>query len=171
MKIKNTPQLAYLIGLWKGRRISKGIGIRGSGEIREIFLKECMKALKIPPEKMQLGEDEVFFYHSVYRKYFEETEKNQVDLFRKRNNYSASYLAGMFDSCGGIEKDTPYLAHASYQDQMLMELLGFRTRFKRGKLVILTPREFIAFVKDFLKHSDIKKKTALIWSGNERDHH
>ncbi len=169
MKIKLTPQLAYLIGAWKGRKIPKGVGIGGSGEIREIFLKGAMETLKIPPEKIQLHENEVFFYHAVYRKYFEETEKNQVDVFRKRNEHSASYLAGMFDSCGGVEGDTPYFARASYKDQMLLELLDFRTRFIRGKLAILNPREFIVFVRDFLKHSGIKQ--ALIRSGNERDNH
>jgi len=167
MRIKMTPKLAYLIGMWKGRKIPRGIGIRGSGRIREIFLKGAMEVLGVPPEKLQMDEKEIYFYHSAYRKFFEETEKNEVDIFRKKNNYSASYLAGMFDSCGGVERDTPYLVRASYQDQMLLELLGFRTRFTRGKLVILTPREFIIFVKDFLKHSEIKE--ALMRSGNERD--
>ena len=167
MKIKMTPQLAYLIGVWKGRKIPRGIGIRGSGEIRETFLREVMDTLKIPPEKIQLHESEVFFYHSAYRKYFEETEKNEVDVFKKRNKYSASYIAGMFDSCGGVEGDTPYFARASYKDQMFMELLGMRTRFKKGKLVVTNPSDFIVFVKDFLKHSEIKN--ALLRSGNERD--
>lgn len=169
MKIRLTPQLAYLIGVWKGRKIPKGIGIRGSGEIREIFLKGVIDTLKIPPEKIQLRDDEIFLYHAVYRKYFEEAEANQVDIFTKRNEHSASYLAGIFDSCGGVEGDTPYLARASEKDQMLLELLGFRARFRKGKLVITNPREFIVFVRDFLKHSGIKQ--ALIRSGNERDHH
>ncbi|QLJ53045.1 MAG: hypothetical protein Sv326_0870 [Candidatus Fermentimicrarchaeum limneticum] len=167
MRIKMTPELAYLIGLWKGRRVPSGIGIRGSGEIREIFLKEIMKTLKIPPEKIQMTDRDVYFYHSAYRTFFEGAEKNQIDVFRKRNRYSSSYVAGMFDSCGGVEGDTPYLARASYKDQMLLELLGFRTRFIKGRLAIMTPREFIVFVKDSMKHSEVKK--ALMRSGNERD--
>jgi len=165
MKIKMTPELAYVIGLWKGRKIPRGIGIKGSGEIREIFLKEALKTLKIPPEKIQLSENEIYFYHSAYRKFFEETERNQLDVFRKKNRYSASYLAGLFDSCGGVKEKTPYLARASEKEQMLLELLGFRARFIEGKLVILTSKEFIEFVEKFLKHS----QKALLRSGNERD--
>lgn len=164
MRIKMTPELAYVIGLWKGRKASRGVGIRGSGEIREVFLKEALKTLKIPPQKIQLNKNEIYFYHSAYRKFFEEAERNQLDVFRKKNDYSASYLAGLFDSCGGVKGDTPYLARASEKEQMLLELLGFRARFIEGKLAILTSNEFFAFVEKFLKHSK-----ALMQSGNERD--
>ena len=168
MKIKLTPEFAYLIGVWKGRRIENGIGIKTSGELQGIFLKEVLKVLKIPPQKIQLIENKTFFYHSAYRKFFEETEKNQIDIFKKRNNYSAAFLAGLFDSIGGIEKNLLYFTIANYKDQILIERLGFRTRFVGKRLFILDSKNFKNFIYNFLKLTKLK---ALIRSGNERDHH
>lgn len=167
MRIRLTPELAYIIGVWKGRRIKEGIGIKASGELQGIFLKEVLRVMKIPPQKIQLIEEKVFFYHSAYRKFFEETEKNQIDIFKKRNNYFASFIAGWFDSVGGVEKTLIYFAWANFKDQILIERLGFRTRFVGKNLFILDSKEFKNLIFNYSKLTRLK---ALIRSGNERDH-
>jgi hypothetical protein len=59
MKIKLTPQLAYIIGLWKTRRTKEGIGILGGRKIVEVFLKKILDAKIAQPDKIQLREMEM----------------------------------------------------------------------------------------------------------------
>ena len=59
MKIRLTPQLAYIIGLWKTRRTKEGIGIVGGRKIVEVFLKKIIDAKIAQPDKIQLREMEM----------------------------------------------------------------------------------------------------------------
>jgi hypothetical protein len=59
MKIRLTPQLAYIIGLWKTRRTKEGIGIAGGRKIVEVFLKKIIDAKIAQPDKIQIREVEM----------------------------------------------------------------------------------------------------------------
>ena len=170
MKIKLDPQLAYLVGLWKARRSHIGLGITGRNEILEVFVKKAIERLEIPPSNFKFENGSVSFFHSAYRKYFQETEKKELELFRKRNELSSSFLAGYFDGKGGVDEGAIYFARASETDKMLIERLGFKTVFRRGRLYIIRPSEFILFILPFISHPELKQRLgALVQSGNERD--
>jgi hypothetical protein len=170
MKIKLDLQMAYLIGLWKARKCSAGLGIRGGDEIREVFAKKALERLKIPSTHFKLEKGAIFFFHSAYRKYFQETEKRELEIFSRKNGLSASFLAGYFDGKGAVEQGTIYFARPTETDRSLIERLGFKTIFRRGRLYLVRPREFIVFILPFVSHSEHKQKLgALVQSGNERD--
>jgi hypothetical protein len=170
MKIKLDSQLAYIIGLWKARRTSAGLGIIGGDEIQGIFVEKSTKRLEIPPTNFKFEKGGAFFFHSAYRKYFQETEKEELGIFRKKNELSASFLAGYFDGKGGIEEDRIYFARADERDRTLIERIGFKTVFRRGRLYIIKPIDFIIFILPFISHPEHKQKLVkLIQSGNERD--
>lgn len=157
MKIKLTPQLAYLIGLWRKVKSFDGVGVKGNEDIITVFSKEVMDLKLTTSDKLLSREDKVFFYHTSYRKFFQEVEKEQLDRFKYLNEYAASYLAGLFDATGLIdEKGIVSIDWANNEDELLFLRLGFIAKKRGGKLIIDKPLLFLKFIKNYVK---IKKLT------------
>jgi hypothetical protein len=152
MKIKLTPELSYIIGFWRKRRTFEGIGIRGEGAHLEIFTKEVLDKGLTTPDKLLSEDERVWFFHTAYRKFFQDVEAEQLERFRYLNEYAANYLGGLFDSVGGIdERGIVYLERTNKQDGMLLLRLGFNTRWQKDRLVIEKPRAFLTFIKNYVK--------------------
>jgi hypothetical protein len=152
MKIKLTPELSYIIGLWRKARSFDGLGVKGDKPLVEEFVKEALERQLIAPDKILTAEDKAYFYHTAYRKFFQEIEKEQLERFKYLNEYAANYLAGMFDAVGSIdERGVVSLGRASSQDEMLLLRLGFVTRRAADRLVIEKPLVFLAFIKNYVK--------------------
>ncbi len=158
MKITLSNELAYLVGLWKARPSLRGLGVSGSGEASEIFMRETLAQKLVTPEKIVVGDREAYFFHTAYKNFFGKIVREQIEIFHKRNAKAAHYLAGFFDGCGGVnEFRGVFLTKTTASDEMLLERLGFRTKYVHGKLFIQKPEEFIQLIKPFLKHS-VKNK-------------
>lgn len=152
MKIKLTPELAYIIGLWRKRRLFDGLGIHGNKDILEVFSSEALAQKLTTPDKLLGDEKRVYFYHSAYRKFFSDIEKDQIERFKYLNEYAANYLGGLFDSVGGIdEKGMVYFEKANRQDEMLLVKLGFGARKRQERLVVEKPRAFLTFIKNYVR--------------------
>ncbi|MGV8176186.1 MAG: hypothetical protein ACP5NX_00075 [Candidatus Bilamarchaeaceae archaeon] len=159
MKIKLTPELAYIIGLWKNSRSKQGLGVKSSGkEVLEIFTTEAlaykdeMGKPMATSDKMLTTEDEVYFYHTAYKKFFTSVLDEQLERFKYINEYAASLLAGMFDSTGEVDdKGFVKLHHTTKGDEMMLLRLGFPAKRQEGALVIGKPRAFLAFIKNYVK--------------------
>ena len=152
MKIKLTPELSYIIGFWHKRRTYEGLGVRGDGRYLELFSKEVLDQKLTTSDKLQSIGKKVFFYHTAYRKFFQDIEGEQLERFKYMNEYAASYLAGMFDSVGGIdEKGLVFIDNGNPRDEILLLRLGFGARWRDGKLIIEKPRAFLFFIKNYVK--------------------
>lgn len=152
MKIKLTAEIAYIIGLWRKRRTYEGLGIKGEKDELDLFTKEILDKGLTTSDKLLTGVDKVYFYHSAYRKFFQDVESEQFERFKYLNEYAASYLAGVFDSVGTIDKKGfVYISRANPQDEILLMRLGFGARWKEGKLVIERPKAFLTFIKNYVK--------------------
>lgn len=152
MKIKLTPELAYIIGFWRKCRSSEGLGVYGENKVLEIFSKEVLEKGLTTPDKLLSTENKVYFYHTSYRKFFQEIERQQLDRFKYLNEYAANYLAGTFDCVGNIdEKGLVYLTKANKHDEMLLLRLGFGARRKNDGLVVERPKAFLAFIRKYVK--------------------
>jgi len=165
MKLKLTARLAYLLGIWKARASTEGVGIEGRGELADIFIREVLSQKLTTGERIQLRGEKVFFYHSRLRAFFQECERERLGLFSRRNVRTAAYLAGWFDACGGAERGVPFLARADREDEFLLDRLGFRTRRVRGKLFVSPAREYASLILPFCRHSVCR----ALQPGNERD--
>ena len=152
MKIKLTPELSYLIGLWRKNRTIEGIGVRGDENILAVFSREVLEKQLTTPDKLLSEGNRVFFYHTSYRKFFQQIEKEQLERFRYLNEYAANYLAGLFDANGAIdEKGIVSISNLSPNDVMMLLRLGFVTR-KRARIhVIDRPVVFLTFIKNYVK--------------------
>jgi hypothetical protein len=152
MKIKLTPELAYIIGFWRKRRTREGIGIKGEKEKLEIFAKEVIDKGLTTTEKLLSDEEKIYFFHTAYRKFFQDVEENQLERFKYINDYAANYIAGMFDSGGGIdERGIVYMDKGGRTDELMLLRLGFGCRKRESKLVIEKPRAFLAFIQNYVK--------------------
>ncbi|MBI2079824.1 hypothetical protein HYT84_03595 [Candidatus Micrarchaeota archaeon] len=152
MKIKLTPEFAYIIGFWRKRRSREGLGIHGENPHLELFSKEVLDKKLTSSEKLLSEEGKVYFYHTAYRKFFQEIEEEQLERFKYLNEYAASYLAGLFDSIGGVdEKGFVFINKTNKQDEILLLRLGFTTRKSREGLIIGKPRAFLALIKNYVK--------------------
>lgn len=160
MRVKLTPELAYVIGLWSTRKCNVGICVRGMPHVREYFVNAIIRMGLTSPNKILFSGKKVYFYHTGYKKFFTEVENDLSNRFRSKNNYSAAFLAGMFDAAGKIQNQNPLLKGISLDKQILIERLGFRlTRYKEY-LIPTPPKEFIEFIKPY---------SQALRSGNERD--
>jgi len=154
MKIKLTPELSYIIGLWRKSRCLDGIGVRGPKELLETFSQEVLEKGLTTSDKLLTDDDKVYFYHTAYRKFFQQIEAEQLDRFKYLNEYAASYLAGMFDASGGVdERGIVSLGRANKQDELVLLRLGFVTRRRADLLVIERPLVFLTFIRNYVKVS------------------
>ncbi|MCD6227729.1 hypothetical protein J7J90_04520 [Candidatus Micrarchaeota archaeon] len=153
MKPKLTPLISYIIGIWKCRKAKEGIGITGNDDIIRAFTMSVINSGITTPDKVQIKKDKAFFYHSKYRVFFQKILKSRVETFKYENDYSASYFAGMFDSCGGYNKDkkTVYIANADTQDEMVLLRLGYKIKLIKSKLIIVDKEKFLSFINPFRK--------------------
>ena len=103
MKIKLTPDLSYLIGLWRKTRSPEGLGVVGNEQLLELFTAEVLAKEMTTTDKLLTEENKVYFYHTAYRKFFQQIEKEQLERFKYLNEYAANYLAGLFDAVGNVD--------------------------------------------------------------------
>ncbi len=152
MKLKLTPELSYLIGIWSRRRCADGLGIEASKDVQEIFTQQVLEQKLTEPDKLLTGDGKVFFYHGKFRKFFQEIEQDKLERYKYINEYSANYFAGSFDAAGGIsENGVVYLERFGNSDELLLSRLGFPPRRMEGKLVIGRPKAFLAFIKNYTR--------------------
>ena len=152
MKIKLTPELSYIIGLWRKSRSLEGLGVIGDSSLLEVFSKEVLEKELITPDKMLTEKDKVYFYHTAYRKFFQEIEKEQLERFKYLNEYAANYLAGFFDAVGHVdERGIISLHKTNRQDEMMLLRLGFVTRRRGDSLIMERPVVFLTFIKSYVK--------------------
>lgn len=160
MKVKLTPQLAYVIGMWSVRPSRIGIGVHGLPHVCEYFIKGVLEASLMPSSKILLSGKNAYFYHSGYKRFFVEVDKDLENRFRHKNQYSAAFVAGIFDATGKLEEEIPRLYGLKLDKQLLIERLGFRLVRKDKFHIPTPPREFIDFIKPY---------SQALQSGNERD--
>jgi hypothetical protein len=152
MKIRLTPELSYIIGLWRKRRLQEGIGVYGDEDFLSVFSNEAIGQELITSDKIQFGESKVYFYHTAYRKFFQTIVKDEIERFCYLNEYAANYLAGTFDAVGEIdEKGIVKMSKMNRQDEMMLLRLGFPSKRTADVLVIERPVLFLAFIKAFVK--------------------
>lgn len=159
MKVKLTPQLAYIAGITKYASVRDGVGVVGSDALMQAFAKGAMDANIATPDKLMVKDKMVRFFHSAYKTYFKQVQEDAVDKFKHHNEYAAAYLAGIFDSVGGIDGKRVFLARCDFKDDAIFENLGFGIRKERGVLLVGHADQFLKFISTFRKVEDIELRS------------
>ncbi|MEW6528567.1 MAG: hypothetical protein AB1391_01615 [Candidatus Micrarchaeota archaeon] len=152
MKIKLTPELSFIIGFWSKIRSKEGLGIEGGRDLQEIFAEQVLGQKLTETNKLLSENNLIYFYHGKYRKFFQQIENEKLERYKYLNEYSASYLAGIFDAVGKInERGVICLEKGGNSDEMLLFRLGFPTRKINSTLIILKPKTFLLFIKNYTR--------------------
>lgn len=156
MKFTMSPIRAYLLGLWKGRRTKEGVGVEGHREVCDTFLKLCLDEKLCSADKVKFVEGEVtrcYFYNSAVRAWLDGEMEKREERLRFRNEFAASYFAGVFDAKGGFwddgEEKFCYVIGDS-TDEIILLRLGFRVKKERGKIAIIS-QDFYGWIMPYLK--------------------
>src|SRR3989338_9860491 len=108
MKYTMSPARAYLLGLWKSRRTKEGVGVEGHRELCEAFLKLCLDEKLCLPDKVKYIEGPIFkcyFYNSSVRSWLDSEFVKREERLKHKNEFAASYFAGVFDARGGFRSE------------------------------------------------------------------
>jgi hypothetical protein len=152
LKIKLTPELAYVIGLWRKKKSFEGLGVHGNDRLLAVFSEEALRQKLAEPGKLLSNESRVYFYHTAYKKFFSEVEKEQLERFKYLNDYAANYLAGLFDAVGDIdERGMVSFYKISQEDDLLLLRLGFHGKRRKEKFFMEKPLVFLAFIRNYVK--------------------
>jgi hypothetical protein len=163
MKIRLSPELSYVIGLWGYSKSEKGIGTRGSDELIEAFIQSCL-ALKLTEiKKIIYAENEALFYNSAMQKFFAQVWGKRPERFKYGNDYAAAYLAGVFDAVGDISGGKLALRHIDVVDKTLLANLRMHPSEGRGGVVVGKDKAFLKFISPYVKvNKDILQKAGIL---------
>ncbi len=142
-----TPEIAYILGMWHGKKLPDGIGI-ASEEKGDHFL-DLIRSYLHPVEKVTLYKGKYpVFYHNRLENYLKKLEKDRWHRFRYHNDYSAAYFAGLFDITGSIVDGT-VLLQGDRMDELLLSQLGFYPTKKEGFLIPRKPQAFLKYIENW----------------------
>jgi len=169
MKIRLTPELSYLIGLWKVLKINAGLGISGDKDVLNMFIKLALEQGLTEPNKFQMDENKVYFYHTKYKKFFYKITDSELEKFKYINDYSGNFVAGLYDAGGEItDRGIVRIRGLNKTDEILLMRLGFLTERRKDYVVIMKPRIFLRFIKPYLKIRHVPDEFANVKRRNAR---
>ncbi|MCM8830612.1 MAG: hypothetical protein NC918_00235 [Candidatus Omnitrophica bacterium] len=156
MKLKLTPSFAYLAGLIKFVNLkTRAIAIKGDNFLIEIFLKHLIENDLVKPNRIIVRKNLAFTYHLAYKNFLKKIIEEEVDRFKHHNEYSASFLAGLFDYSGEVNQNYIILKKWDEKDKMVLENLGFFIEKKSDWLIIYNKDMFTKFIKNYSKKISI----------------
>ncbi|MEM4554427.1 MAG: hypothetical protein QXT25_01080 [Candidatus Anstonellaceae archaeon] len=154
MKLVMNPTRAYILGLWKGRKTKEGVGVEGSQQLCEVFIKICLDEGFAQPNKIKYDQEsgkKCYFYNSAVRAWLQQELEKRQERLKYKNEFAASYFAGLFDSTGGVlENEKICYFEGDATDEIVLLRLGFRVKKEKGKLVVFG-FEFCRWISPYLK--------------------
>ena len=144
-KLKLTPNVSYALGIYSVSRDGRpAIGLRTrDGRVMQKFIEVVIKDLGIEPGKVVLGENMAFFYNSKLKKLFDRALDRRTKTFKYMNDYSGSYVAGLFDCSGGIDRKGMFIRNLDAHDSLLLENIGIHTMVQGSKSYIIDEKRFV----------------------------
>lgn len=153
-KLPMSPDVSYMLGVYNCNSSNSSVGVSTtSNELVERFVQIAVFNLGIKPDYIDISKDdryiEATINNSKLKKLFDNALEKRDRTFKYKNEYSASYFAGIFDCRGAIDNKGIFLSHIGAYDAVLLERIGFHTRTSSGKTYIKNDKEFIAFIAPF----------------------
>ncbi len=158
MKYSLTPKISYILGLCTGSSANTGFGVYGDGALLDAFCNAIAEAKIVPAESIFRDSRRAWIEHSAYMSFFKRLYDQRLERFKSKNDYSANYIAGLFDSCAyplaNMSEGAVAFGFSGLEakDEVLFLRLGFKVKFsKRTILLVDTPdRAFCKFVAPYV---------------------
>ncbi|MDE1823533.1 MAG: hypothetical protein KGI00_05540 [Candidatus Micrarchaeota archaeon] len=150
MTIRLNPSACYIAGLMSRTREKGKVAISTSkSAIEQKFIEIAVKKLKVDPKKITIQEGigvrNIYFYHSRIAKELQEVREKELFIFKRMNEFSRSYVAGMFDSSGHLQKGTIYINGLTPKDRVMLDNLGIKTLDNR----VVNSKSFLDVIKGY----------------------
>lgn len=164
-KLSLSPDVSYMLGIYNCNSSRGSVYISTeSDKIVERFVKIAVLKLEIKPDYISVTKDDLRMEATIrspkLKKLLEKALENRDRTFKYKNEYSASYFAGMFDCRGAVDRKGIYLKNISAYDAVLLERIGFHTNTSASRTYIKNDMEFIMFVAPFsVKAQTIRRPT------------
>ncbi|HUB92430.1 MAG TPA: hypothetical protein VL945_00555, partial [Candidatus Saccharimonadales bacterium] len=146
------PAICYMAGLQsKGNEERSAVGVStGLESIEQKFIEIAVKDLGIEPNRIIIeeiggGMRHVFFYHSRICRQLKDICEKSDKMFRRRNELSSAYVAGMFDAAGHKDSQGLYMKKIGPKDAVLLQNLEVYTKGNR----IMNMTSFMKLIAGF----------------------
>ncbi|HVA83119.1 MAG TPA: hypothetical protein VNF06_03075 [Candidatus Aquilonibacter sp.] len=150
MPTKLSPEMCYLAGIVsKTRQEEKSmVGVTTTIDAMienfvELALKLGIDSKKIVIEDMD-GMRHVYFFHSKIAKEIREITEKETKIFKYKNSYSSSFLAGMYDASGKVRNGKVSISRLTRADELMLQNLGIHTKGSS----IMNIKYFFDFIKE-----------------------
>lgn len=150
-KLKLSPSVSYVLGVYStsDRKLPMHLHTENS-EMLERFIKIAVTDLGVKANKIILKENEASFYNSRLKRLFDRALERRTKAFKYLNDYSGSYLAGLFDCNGGFDRKGMFVRDLEAHDALLMENLGIHLKHQGSKAYVMNENAFVELIR---KHS------------------
>ncbi len=152
-KLALTETISYVLGMYAHSPQEERASVAaesGSEVAIQKFAEIALKELGIEPNKILLSEKEgkhrAMFYNSKIRKLFDRALERKTKIFKYANAYAAQYVAGMYDSAGGINAKGLFFSGLDAADLLLLQNVGIHGLDQGSKHYISNQTHFAAFI-------------------------
>jgi hypothetical protein len=152
-KLGISPDVSYMLGVYNCNTGSSQISIAtASTEMVERFVRIAV-SLGTRPDAILITREEygtkASISNSKLKKLFDNALEKRDRIFKYRNEYSASYFAGMFDCNGAADGRGIFIRGMQTYDSIILERIGFHTTANSAKCYIRKPLDFMMFISPF----------------------
>ncbi len=150
-KLKLSPDISYMLGIYSAsdRKLPMRLHTANS-EMLERFIRIAVTDLGVGANKIMLDDEGASFYNSRLKRLFDRALERRTKTFKYLNDYSGSYLAGLFDCIGGFDRKGMFIRNLEAHDALLMENLGVHLKHQGSKAYIMNENAFAGLIS---KHS------------------
>ena len=153
-KLAMSPDMSYMLGICSFGTEEPSIRVVSrSEEVIERFVRIAIHELGVDPQKIVIGEEaegaklhSALFYHSTAKRLMKKALEEREQIFKYKNDYAGSYLAGLFDARGHGSPKGIMTGVRDMTDIIILERLGFRVN-RSGK--VQNANDYLKFIKPY----------------------
>jgi hypothetical protein len=165
-KLLISPDTSYVLGIYRCNNSYRNLYLETSSkELVERFVKILVMNLETRTDAIRIIEEEDFMKVEVQNSKLKKLLDNALDerdrIFKYKNEYSASYFAGIFDCNGAADKKGVFVRGINSYDKILLERIGFHTGSSAGKCYIRKNMDFMMFIAPFSIKAKIINKSVV----------
>ncbi len=148
-KLSLNPDVSYMLGVYSASKDEIGdIGVRtGKADIVVRFAKIAIENLGIEANSIKLKDNVVYFHNQKIKRMFDNALERRTKTFKYINDYSGSYIAGIFDCNGGFDKKGMYIRNLDNNDFLVLENLGIHLKHQGSKSYIMNEKKLVELIK------------------------
>jgi hypothetical protein len=150
-KLAMSPDMSYMLGICSFGKDEPSIKvISRSDDVIERFVRIALSELGIEAPKIIVTEEEglkqAMFFHSAAKRLMKKALDEREHIFKYKNDYAGSYLAGLFDARGHGSKKGIMTGVRDMTDVIILTRLGFRVS-RAGK--VQNANDYLKFITPY----------------------